>query len=107
MFTFMDIWYLVASSFLQALLELLDQVEDVISVDTVASSIDLEDDSSELQGRKGNTLTTRVDSAAMKVPKRVSDTVTKTCPCDFLVLEVYCTFSNRVRFWIAGHLVAH
>ncbi|KAL0547963.1 hypothetical protein IC582_012402 [Cucumis melo] len=72
----------------KALLELLDQVEDVISVDTVASSIDLEDDSSELQGRKGNTLTTRVDSAAMKVPKRVSDTVTKTCPCDFLVLEV-------------------
>ncbi|XP_038878324.1 DNA replication ATP-dependent helicase/nuclease JHS1 [Benincasa hispida] len=68
----------------RALLELLDQVEDVIAVDTVASSIDLEEDSSELQGRNGDTLTTRVDSAATKVPKKIPDTV----PFDFLVLEV-------------------
>lgn len=93
----MDIRYLLASSFLQALLELLDQVEDVIAVDTVASSIDLGDDSSELKGRNGKTLTARVDSAAMKIPKRVSDTVMKACPCDFLVLEVCFTFSNRVH----------
>lgn len=83
--------------FLQALLELLDQVEDVIAVDTVAPSIDLEEDSSELRGRNGNTLTTRFDSAAMKVPKKIPDTVMKTSPCDFLVLEVYFTFSNRVH----------
>lgn len=84
--------------FLQALLELLDQVEDVIAVDTVASSIALEDDSSELQGRNGNKLTTRVDSAAMEVPKKITQAVMKACPSDFLVLEVYFTFSNRVHY---------
>ncbi|XP_022924798.1 DNA replication ATP-dependent helicase/nuclease DNA2 isoform X1 [Cucurbita moschata] len=72
----------------KALLELLDQVEDVIAVDTVASSIDLEEDSSELQGRNGITLTPGVDSAAAEVLQKIPDTVMKASPCDFLVLEV-------------------
>lgn len=84
--------------FLQALLELLDQVEDVIAVDTVASSIDLEEDSPELQGRNGITLTPGVDSAAAEVLQKIPDTVMKASPCDFLVLEVYFTLSNRVHF---------
>lgn len=82
---------------MQALLDLLDQVEDVIAVDTVAS-IDLGVHSSKLKGRNGNKLTTRVDSATTQVTKSLPDTVIKTPPSDFLVLEVYFTFSNIVHF---------
>ncbi|XP_021906545.1 uncharacterized protein LOC110821122 [Carica papaya] len=71
----------------KALLELLDQVEDVISVDDLAANIGI--NSSKVQVRCGNEVPLKVDSAAerpaMDHPEKVTGTFSS---CYFLVLEV-------------------
>lgn len=80
------------------MLELLDQVEDVISVEDSLSS-DMEAYSFKSHDRNGDEMPVKVDPAVERVAVDLQEEVNgASSNCNFLVLEVHFTFSILCPF---------